>query len=621
MIEKNLFQCEKQYQGKPLAVYYFDSSNEIPKDERSLYDYQDKFLAKRYFESQKALQWNHYLVFVVDDNFHDKEFNRLKPFIEGDKKFTRKFLVHEKELDTFVTPSHGEVFRKSKDEDVVEVWLDILDKNGLRDIYSDKKRKHVVDAVIENWRNIDLSTGNSKASRKPPAVNVQARENKFLAKLKKNNYRDFPKDEELEFGTVNLIYGANATGKTSLLEAIELFYSGSNQRGGVGSRNQRPQIQYKGENSFVTIDNSPSARRQRDLEWFGAYGRGKDDLNSNFNRYILFNSDAGYFLEHSEENRDITKALARLALGEDVNTLWGQINEYLIEFQKRYPGLEGKSRTINEKIAENNKGLSQLKKPSVMLDVLFERLTKSFREIKIRRLPKDPGEVSSSYVDAILDLEAFAKAVSHLTWIDEWTIENIGDNKKYQEKKLRELEKLVEEENDLHRSEKETKERRETSNKRHDNLMRLERYITANWEVKQREKSELDQIVSQTQEIETILESIDASILTTEYVNSSLSNVFRNLKKKLSENESELKEKQDVLNKLQKDFTETKQTIVEIHALGKHYLKNAPDATDCPLCGAHYSKAELRQKISKLIDLESVEEKGAKELVRCKLNL
>jgi DNA repair exonuclease SbcCD ATPase subunit len=615
MIESNLILCEKQYQGKPLAVYYFDSSNEIPKDERSLYDYQDKFLAKRYFESRKALQWNHYLVFVVDDDFHDKEFNRLKPFIEGDRNFARKFLVHEKELDTFVMPRQKQLIRKAKDEDVIEVWLDILDKNGLSDIYSDKKRKHVVDAVIENWRNIADIPKSAKKSRKLPTINEQARENKFLAKLKKNNYRDYPKGDVFEFGAVNLIYGANATGKTSLLEAVELFYSGSNQRSEVSSSQPRPQIQFKGEKSFVTIDNSPSARRQRDLEWFGTYGRGKDDLNSNFNRYIFFNSDAAFFLEHSEENSDIAKALARLALGEDVNTLWGQIKEYAVEFQRRYPRLENDSRSVNEKITEIKNLASQLKKSTVVVDVMFERLVKNLREIKIRRLPKGPDDVLSSFVDSILDLEAFAKVVTKLNWIDEWTIEKIGENKKYYDKKKRELEGIIKEENDIQLSEKEEKQKKESTNKRHDILMRLERYITANWEAKQRELHELDHIVSQSQEIESILESIDTNILTAEHGKNSLSNAFRNVKKKLTENEIELKNNQEILNKIQSDFTEIKASIVEIRALGKHYLKSAPDATDCPLCGAHYSKAELKQRVSRLLDLGSSEEKGAKELV------
>ncbi len=126
LVESDLYLCEKHYKGTPWAIYYFDASNEIPKDVKSLYDYQDKILAKRYFEMAKSLQWNHYLVFLVDDEFLDIEFGRLKVIIEGDKNFTRKFLLREKELDDFIKPSQWQSHKTGKPEDIVNVWLDIL---------------------------------------------------------------------------------------------------------------------------------------------------------------------------------------------------------------------------------------------------------------------------------------------------------------------------------------------------------------------------------------------------------------------------------------------------------------------------------------------------------------
>ncbi|HUK99818.1 MAG TPA: hypothetical protein VLX29_03075, partial [Nitrospirota bacterium] len=586
--------------------------------ERSLYDYQDKNLAKRYFETAKSLQWNHYLVFLVENEFIDKDFIRLKTIIEGDKNFTRKFLLHEKELDAFIKPREWQSHKTEKPDVIVNVWLDILDKNGLSNIYSEKPRKHVVDGILADWRiiaeqsNRDVSKSHKLAGKTTPLNAI-----KFIEKLQKQHYRQFPPQNQFDFGLVNLINGANGTGKTSLLEAIEYFHCGQNRRSVNRETTLRPKItvQFKGEKSYTTINNSPIERRKRDLEWFGTYGRRTDDLNSNFNRYIFFNSDASYFLEHSEENADITTALVRLALGEDVNKFWGQINEYATEFRKRLPGLSERSRLLRDRFSEIDKLLSQLKKPTVVLDVLFERLVKALNESKIKKIPKNPVEVSSSFVDSILDLEGFTRAVYHLNWIDTLTIENIYKNKDFHEKAIKEFEDIAKEENKIQIAEIQTKQDREEANNRKDILKRIKRYVTANWESKWKEEQELEQIVSETQLISTSLDAVDLKKLPDEYSHFSISGAFRHLAQKLSRSETELTTKEEELSKVQTTFSEIKQTVVEIQTLGMHYLKNAPHATDCPLCGTRFSETELKRRLSKLADLESIDEKKAKEIV------
>ncbi|MBI4836369.1 MAG: hypothetical protein HY817_03860, partial [Candidatus Abawacabacteria bacterium] len=511
LVDNKLLLCEKQYKGAPWAIYYFDASNEIPGDEKSLYDYQDKILSKRYFESAKSLQWNHYLVFLVDDEFLNDEYVRLKTIIEGDKNFTRKFLLHEKELDAFVNP-HQWLSRKSgKPEDIANLWLEMLDENRLSKIYSyDESRRHVVDEVLNDWRNStgisrpELSKNHSLPVTKPDSNAV-----KFIEKLENQEYRPFPPQKNFDFGLVNLIYGSNGTGKTSLLEAIEYFYCGQNLRSADLKASSKYQIavQLKGDDFYTKINHSSAERRKRDLEWFGTHGRRKDELVSNFNRYIFFNSDAGFFLEHSDENQDIISALARLALGEEVNKLWDEIIKYADEFRGRLPGLGEKSKLLDERITELETLLSQLKKPTVIIDVIFERLVKVLEEYKIKKIPKHPNEVSSSFLDSILDLEVFVEDIAQLKWIDILTIENIQESKKYHEITLREFERIIKEANKLEIAEIEGKQDRDEVNRRREIMNRIKRYITSNWEIKRKEKQELEQIVSKSQMVATILYS------------------------------------------------------------------------------------------------------------------
>lgn len=620
LVDSKLLLCEKQYKGTPWAIYYFDASNEIPSDEKSLYDYQDKILAKRYFESAKSLQWNHYLVFLVDDELLKiDDFVRQKTIIERDKNFARKFLLREKELDAFVNPRQWLPRKSGKPEDIASVWLEILDKNRLSKIYSyNESRRHVVDDVLNDWRNsTEISRSEPSKNHSLPATKPDSSALKFIEKLENREYRPFPPQKNFNFGRVNLIYGPNGTGKTSLLEAIEYFYCGQNHRSADRKTpsKYRIAVQLKGDDFYAKINHSSAERLKRDLEWFGTHGRRKNELVSNFNRYIFFNSDAGFFLEHSEKNQDITTALARLALGEEVNKLWDEINKYVAEFRGRLPGLSSTSKFLDKRISELDKLLSQLKKPTVIIDVIFERLVKVLEEYNIKKIPKHSNEVSSSFLDSILDLEAFFEDIAQLNWIDILTIENIQESKNFLVNTLREFEKILKETENLQIAEIEGKQERDEANRRKGILNRIKRYITSNWEVKRKEMRELEQIVSGSQFTATILDSIELKLLPDDYSKLSLSGASRKLAQKLSLCESELKTKENSLKRLQVASTEIQKTVVEIHALGLHFLKNSPHATDCPLCGTHYSEAELKRRLSRLSELETSDEKNTKELV------
>ena len=92
----------------------------------------------------------------------------------------------------------------------------------------------------------------------------------FIHSLQLKKFRDFPLQRSFEFGTVNLIFGINGSGKTSLLEAIELFYCGRNKRNPKAKQNyELVATLATGSSEVATNRRKLDTLRDRNLTWYG----------------------------------------------------------------------------------------------------------------------------------------------------------------------------------------------------------------------------------------------------------------------------------------------------------------------------------------------------------------
>ncbi len=100
-IEETVLRFERKSHDRSFAVCYVDVSPQIPNTPALLNEYQERTVAKWYFQGSKSLQWSNYLFFVVDAAPPPE----TKVIVERDRRYARKFVVTEPELDTAPFPT------------------------------------------------------------------------------------------------------------------------------------------------------------------------------------------------------------------------------------------------------------------------------------------------------------------------------------------------------------------------------------------------------------------------------------------------------------------------------------------------------------------------------------
>ena len=285
-VEESIIRFTKNAGTLPFAVYYFDITQDLPATQERLTKYQDRVIGRHYFEGRKSLQWSNYLYFVTTgDRLARSEVRQAKELIERDRSYARKFVIAEEDVDSVLTPPIIAPVDAGQRANVLSVWMERLGEVGLdRAIRSD-------DALPKRLALIESSARVPAASPKPPARNVEVGAAPFIRSLELKTFRNFPIQRSFAFGTVNLIFGPNASGKTSLLEAIELFYCGQNKRN-PGSPSPYELIAVLGDGGTEKASSSRGlqAFRDRNLAW---YGQSEVKTNYLYRSFAQFNQFFG----------------------------------------------------------------------------------------------------------------------------------------------------------------------------------------------------------------------------------------------------------------------------------------------------------------------------------------
>lgn len=122
----------------------------------------------------------------------------------------------------------------------------------------------------------------------------------FIQSLALKRFRSFPRQGRFDFGTVNLIFGANGSGKTSLLEAIELFYCGRNKRNtNRTSSYELDAVLANGRPEKATSTRSLQIFRDRNLAWYGQPEIKTNNLYQSFGQFTFLDTDAAVSIAES----------------------------------------------------------------------------------------------------------------------------------------------------------------------------------------------------------------------------------------------------------------------------------------------------------------------------------
>lgn len=340
-VDETVARCVRSNEGRAFAVYYIDVSGKLPDSVDELDEYQDRIVASRYFDGGKSLQWSHYLYFVVSSTVPSE----IKTFVERDRKYARKYVVDERELESALTPPAFQVAEGVVDSSVFNTWNGILAESNL---------DHAVfssDSLPQRIKRIEAEFGH-KALGTPSGVTIRSKEvPPFISTLELQQYRPCPKQRSFDFGTVTLLTGQNGAGKTSLLEAVELLYCGANKRDPKSKVPFKVKATFRDGKSATASNKSPSPAelKDRNLAWYGQTDLRMSTLYQSFSRYNFLDTDAAVAIASSES--DFEKDLSKLLVGPEASKTWKEIERTYDGLQKHVKELSAVEQQVKSELA------------------------------------------------------------------------------------------------------------------------------------------------------------------------------------------------------------------------------------------------------------------------------
>jgi exonuclease SbcC len=584
-----------------IATYWVDPRGDHPRTEEALRIYQKRLFSAGYYELPKNLQFNQYVIFLVDDaNAGANDFESWREGIEGDASYARKFVFTPSQLREYVRRFSETFGPSSKLSGPTERWTKALDAVRLSEVYGEKPRAQVI-RRIEDWEIgpaaiQDGVAGVNQVAR--PLQDAPREALPFIQRVNLTNVGRFPKDEFVEFAPVTLLYGENGAGKTTILEGIELAFCGANLRGerkvhGLAEAT----IEFVGGDGPKRFGTTSKDRVAKDLSWFGSYSRRDARLEDSFSRYVFFNADASYVLQHSENQKTVSESINRLALGEASNLMWGRLEEYQRELEKvkatrtnDFEAAHAKQRTI-KKLADD------LGAPTVTMEDVFQKAQKALRALKLKGSLNDPQQLSSQLLETVMRVrDLLSRLTASIAWIPDASINAVEARGRELRLQVEMLESASRKFKVLSGDLEVCKTELSKSEKRLAVLHRYQMYLRVKWqevfeELRKLEKEESRDadLLKQKAELQvTAIDAIDKS--------KTLDVALTEIAIKREAAASAIQAAQRTVEVLQQAISEREQLAVQIKSLAKSFMHLDPHAANCPVCGTDFLPGELLAK-------------------------
>lgn len=323
-IDETVVRGERCHEGKCYAIAYVDLADNVVGRAGELYDFQERILGDDFFGTPGDLRWNKYLYIVAGPkSLRHEGFEKAKATIESDKEYARKRVVSEEELEAllgaaqYLTPTNA-----GKDFNVVGEWEKRLAAADLDELLDRPARKDVVERIgTRSAKRVPVA---DKTLTLNPADALLAQ--KWLASISIDQFRPVHDGKSYTFGQVTLIVGANGTGKTSLLEAVEYFYCGHNRRQGNAVT---PKISgtLVGKTKPLLASAEVGRIRARCFSWYNRDERLAKSILSAFTRYNFLDTDAAFRISTELEPSEIPSDLSRLLVGADASMIWDYLGK------------------------------------------------------------------------------------------------------------------------------------------------------------------------------------------------------------------------------------------------------------------------------------------------------
>lgn len=299
-----------------IRCFVFDFTNDMYekifqewKDFNRFLEFQREVLEDEFFNSDGDERYNLYLIFIVKK---DSSIYKISD-ITKDFRYARKFVFTENEAIEYFEnlislKREGCNFYMSDVANREQILKRLIEssKYGLNffkpeimtylHLAKNKRQNRNLERVfpiLEYGREIEKifsEYSGEKQIKRNKIEDIECYQIKKINRLKIKDYRCFNLRKEIDFGKVNLIYGENGVGKTTLLEAIELGITGVNRKEPNLSNQTEIQVVCcnKKKTEVTLASNQDNSRLSK--SWYGIQADSKNEFNEYFRRWNYFDS-------------------------------------------------------------------------------------------------------------------------------------------------------------------------------------------------------------------------------------------------------------------------------------------------------------------------------------------
>lgn len=411
-VSDSVIRFTKKAGDSPFAVYYIDSAGEIPLSQELLTKYLDRVIGPHYFEGRRSLQWSNYLYFLTEKELLEtKEARRARELIECDRYYARKFVITEDDLDSVLESPITMLEATPPHANVLSVWTEELTRTGLdRAVFSS-------DSLPARIRLIEQSKDHAVAPQKSPKPSLSTLHSPFIRSLELKDYLPFPSQRMFEFGTVNLVFGANGTGKTSLLEAIELFYCGRNKRNPDSSYPyQLAVLLADGRPEVATGDRRLQESRDRNLAWYAQSEVKTNNLYQSFARFNFLDTDAAVSLAESASR--LEDDLSKLLVGPDASKVWRDIERLCGQVDAKLREYRAEELPVKAEIGSLERQLISARGIMRESDSIRNRLEMMIQRIRGATHSEESQAFATDLVASLSELTSLLQQATSLAWLE-----------------------------------------------------------------------------------------------------------------------------------------------------------------------------------------------------------
>jgi len=600
-VADTVVRCSRTYKGEPYQYFFFDHSDDFLSFDLGLY--LKRFLSELYFKSEGALQWNFYVVFLTSKTIAESDRRR----IENNVDYARKMIVSETELSQWLHRTYlsGNGQAPVAHEGLADIWKGLLREQQLDCIFSPQvKLNEGVEKIVSGKYFIEKEAKDSNRQFQDKDTKLGA-----LTYFNPIKYRDYPKFEQpFNFKKVNLIDGANGFGKTSLLEGIEFFITGENNRLDDTSENYQLEAQFADDLHPRKYKKDSPLFRERDRVWYNGMDRLRgSDLSAHFNRFNFFNTDAAFRLTLNKSDDEIENAFRDIALGDQVNFLKRQMSVYETRLQSELKSRKSLLAEYDSDLKTARGLLSELRKSQVDTSRLLPQLYENLRRLEINAdlskqdLPAlDRLKFSLSVLATELD-----NVATDITWIQEVSLLSL----RQEEEALKKINTLAGQYREAEAAALKITNELALTEQWNEAVILLIAELTPYYEggVYQNILGLAEKLGRQRSKVELVHNLNESFTGIRAFDFTSPGRLFGNSMEILADNiQEERKREGDIteqIKRYERSLSAVNALIANIKAQGRNYIELAKGSNTCPLCQTRFdAPADLRSAILRTLE-------------------